>query len=99
MNTFSCIAKLSLTKAIAYKDCAEAARAGPVLSFSNVSAAVMSAGSSKGAAGQLAALLLLISPFFFWGTSMVAFKASKGSLILSTLTCDGIHSSRTAEVA
>ncbi|CAK0783696.1 hypothetical protein CVIRNUC_006895 [Coccomyxa viridis] len=31
-------------------------------------------GSSKGAAGQLAALLLLISPFFFWGTSMVAFK-------------------------
>ena len=23
---------------------------------------------------RLAALLLLISPFFFWGTSMVAFK-------------------------
>jgi len=29
----------------------------------------------KSALDQLAAMLLLISPFFFWGTSMVAFKA------------------------
>ena len=52
----------------------------------------------KGAAGQLASLLLLISPFFFWGTSMVAFKASKGSLVLFTLTCSA-DSSSPAEMA
>ena len=36
----------------------------------------------KAALDQLAALLLLISPFFFWGTSMVAFKASNVPLLL-----------------
>ena len=35
---------------------------------------------------QLAALLLLISPFFFWGTSMVAFKVCTLPALASLLT-------------
>ena len=35
---------------------------------------VCTAELDQSALAQLTALLLLISPFFFWGTSMVAFK-------------------------
>ena len=38
-------------------------------------AGLLCADKDRSAVDQLAALLLLISPFFFWGTSMVAFKA------------------------
>ena len=41
VNTFSCIAKLRPTKAFAHEDRAEAARAGPLLSFNSVSAACL----------------------------------------------------------
>ena len=43
------------------------------------------------ALAQLTALLLLISPFFFWGTSMVAFKVAPCQPLYHSIHAEQSH--------